>query len=194
MKRITLRRIAPVLLLGLAMLTASGCFGGSRNFTPGATSAEAATQPKSTHSARPDVGPKVGNQAPDFNLKSLDGKSVRLSDFRGKPVLVNFWATWCPPCREEMPTLEKAYQKYRDQGVVFLGIDKQEDAETVRKFVSQNGYSWTFLLDSDDQVGRSYYVSAIPTSFFIDRQGIVRDIYLGSMNPALLDAKLAKIQ
>ncbi|MGE5618840.1 MAG: TlpA family protein disulfide reductase [Sphingomonadaceae bacterium] len=192
-----IRQGVPALLLGLAMLTVVGCFGGSRNFTPGVggevlTAAQPAGGP-SSGAARPDVGPRVGNLAPDFSLKGLDGQTVRLSELRGKPVLVNFWATWCPPCRQEMPDLEKVYQRYRDEGVVFLGVNKEEDAETVRKFVEQNRYSWTFLLDSDGKVGNSYWVSGIPTSYFVDREGIVRDIHIGILNVSLLEAKLGKI-
>ncbi len=180
------------LLLGAATLATAGCFGGNRNFVAGGTASAGAEQPSA--STRPDVGVRIGNLAPDFALKDLEGSTVRLSDLRGKPVLVNFWATWCPPCREEMPTLEKAYQKYRQEGVEFLGIDMREDAETVRKFVQQNRYSWTFLLDSDGRVASSYRAVSIPTSFFLDRDGIVRDMHLGAITPSLLEAKLDKIR
>ncbi|MHB1160860.1 MAG: TlpA family protein disulfide reductase [Chloroflexota bacterium] len=185
-------------LLGLVTLAVVGCFGGDRNFAPGSgTVAQAASKSpagQSSGATRPDVGPKVGNLAPDFALKGLDGQTVRLSEMRGKPVLINFWATWCPPCRQEMPDLEKAYQKYKGQGVLFLGVDKQEDEETVRKFVQQNRYSWTFLLDSDGRVANSYWVSGIPTSYFVDREGIVRDVHIGAINASLLEAKLDKIR
>ncbi len=195
MRMSLVRRALPVLLMGLAMLTVAGCFGGNRNFTSGAVaSAQAAPGAQGPGSARPDVGIRIGNLAPDFSLKGLDGQTVKMSELRGKPVMVNFWATWCPPCREEMPDLQKAYQKYRGEGMVFLGIDMQEDPETVRKFVQQNGYDWTFVVDSDAQVARTYQASAIPTSYFVDRNGIIRDTQIGAVTPALLDAKLSKIR
>ncbi len=188
------KKALPALLVGLAMLTVAGCFGGSRNFTAGAAAAAAAPASQSSTSARPDVGIRVGNLAPDFTLKTLDGQTVKLSDYRGKPVLVNFWATWCPPCRQEMPDLEKAYQKYKDQGMVFLGIDMQEDQGTVKNFVQQNGYHWTFAIDADSRVADTYQASAIPTSYFVDKNGIIRDTQIGAITPSLLEAKLSKIR
>ncbi len=195
MRRSIVQRALPVLVLGLAMLTVAGCFGGSRNFTSGAVaSAKTTAGAPSASSPRPDVGIRVGDLAPDFTLQGLDGKPMKLSDYRGKAVLVNFWATWCPPCRMEMPDLEKAYQKYKDQGVVFLGIDMQEDPATVKSFIQQNGYNWSFAVDSDTQVSRTYQASAIPTSYFIDRNGIIRDTQIGAMSSSILESKLSKIR
>jgi cytochrome c biogenesis protein CcmG/thiol:disulfide interchange protein DsbE len=176
-----------LVLISPMLLTATGCLGGSRNFV------SAGSELASSGTARP-AAPRVGSPAPDFELKDLDGKTVRLSDLKGKPVLINFWATWCPNCKEDMPGLEKAYQKYRDQGVVFLGVDQGESADTVRNFVKKNGYSWTFLLDSDMKVSMSYRASAIPMTFFIDREGVLQDIHIGPFIPSTLESKLAKIQ
>ena len=108
--------------------------------------------------------------------------------------MLNFWATWCPPCKQEMPDIEKAYQKYRGEGLVVLGVDQMEDLDTVQKFVKQNGYSWTFLLDSDGEASKVYRASALPTTYFVDRQGIIRDVQVGAINAALLDSKLTKIR
>jgi len=180
---------------GLALLATAGCYGGSRNFTPGVAAASQATPvADAASSASVEVGVRVGNRAPDFTLRSLDGSSVRLSDLRGKPVVINFWASWCPPCKEEMPAFQKAYERYRSEGVVFLGVDYREDAATVQRFVQQNGYGWTFLLDSDGQVARSYQVTGVPETYFIDRNGIVRDSQIGPLTPSMLDAKLSKIR
>lgn len=184
------------LLIGIALVATAGCLGGSRNFTP-AADARTLSQPDGASagdSTLPDVAPRVGNRAPDFALKSLDGRTIRLSELRGKPVMVNFWASWCPPCKNEMPVFEKAYQRYRSQGMEFLGVDVEEDAETVRKFVQENGYSWLFLLDSDGKVSRSYQVSGIPTTFFIDREGIIRDLQIGELSAPALESRLAKIK
>jgi thiol-disulfide isomerase/thioredoxin len=134
------------------------------------------------------------NLAPDLALKGLDGQLVRLSELRGKPVVVNFWATWCPPCKQEMPDLEKTYQKYRGEGLVFLGVDQMEDLDTVQQFVKENGYSWTFLLDSDGEASKAYRASALPTTYFVDRQGIIRDVQIGAINASQLESKLSKIR
>lgn len=125
--------------------------------------------------------PEVGRPAPDFTLPDLDGRRVRLSDLRGKAVLINFWATWCPPCREEMPQIEAFYRRYRDRTEV-LGIDVGESAEQVRAFLDNNPYSWHFLLDTNFQVTDRYRVFAIPTSYFIDKDGIIRGLYMGAVN------------
>ena len=114
-----------LLVMGLAVLTTGGCLGGDKNFT---SSASAAPASQAAGTAHPDVGTKIGNQAPDFTLKTLDGATIHLSDYRGKPVLVNFWASWCPPCKAEMPDIEQSYQKHKDEGYVFLGIDNAEDS------------------------------------------------------------------
>ena len=135
--------------------------------------------------------PAVGKPAPDFTLKDLDGNTVSLSDFRGKVVFLNFWATWCPPCRAEMPDIEALHRQYRDQGVVVLGVDLREGEGTVRTYVEGGGYTWTFLLDKTGQVGTQYRVSAIPTSYFIDSEGIIRAVAIGGMTRQTMEAKLA---
>jgi len=181
-----------VLVMGLAVLTAGGCLGGDKNFTSSASAAPAG-QPAAA--ARTDVGPKVGNQAPDFTLKTLAGATVHLSDYRGEPVFVNFWASWCPPCKAEMPDIEKSYEKHEDEGYVFLGINNAEDPATVSNFVhQQNHYSWTFVLDPDGKAANAYYVDGIPASFFVDRNGIIRDYKLGQMSGPELESKLSRIK
>ncbi|TET26581.1 MAG: TlpA family protein disulfide reductase [Dehalococcoidia bacterium] len=144
----------------------------------------------------PDTGndqrPEVGNLAPDFTLTDLDGNSVTLSHFRGKVIFLNFWASWCPPCRAEMPDMEAIYQNYKDQDVVVIGVNVNEAENAVRQFVQQGGYSWTFVIDTTGEVTRSYGATAIPASFFIDREGIIRAVSIGSMSQEVMASHLAE--
>ncbi|HEY33040.1 MAG TPA: redoxin domain-containing protein [Dehalococcoidia bacterium] len=139
------------------------------------------------------VSPQIGHRAPDFTLVDLEGNTVRLSDFRGKVVFLNFWATQCLPCLVEMPDMEELYQEYRDEGVVIIGVNVGEPKSIVSYFVEENGYSWTFVIDTTGEVFiGGYEVIGIPSSFFIDRAGIIRAINRGYMNKATMVSKLAE--
>ena len=140
--------------------------------------------------------PEIGYPAPDCTLNDLDGNTVRLSDFRGKVVFLNFWAIVCPPCRFEMPAMEVVYQEYRDKDVVIIGVDIDGPmnivGDYVRDYVEVNGYSWTFVIDSTGEVAADYMVTGIPTSFFIDKDGIIRALQIGAMDRLTMEAKLAE--
>jgi thiol-disulfide isomerase/thioredoxin len=129
--------------------------------------------------------------APDFTLTTLDGDSITLSDFRGKTVFINFWATWCSPCRAEMPDIEAIYQEYKNKDVVVIGVDLGEDEDKVRRFVQDGGYNWIFTLDEAVKVGSEYRVRAIPTSFFLDQDGIIKAIQIGTMSKSAMEVQLA---
>lgn len=131
--------------------------------------------------------PNVGQLAPDFTLTDLEGKTVKLSDLRGRAVLLNFWASWCPPCRAEMPDLQEAHEQYGDD-IRILAVNIQEDREVVKDFVREFGLTFTVLLDSDGSVARTYRIAAIPTSFFIDRSGIIRLRWVGALSKQALEA------
>ncbi len=119
---------------------------------------------------------ELGNTAPDFTLKTLDGKEVSLSDYRGKVVMVNVWASWCEPCRQEMPAIEQAYKTYQDQGLVVLGLNLKEKQVPIQGFADTYGLTFPILLDTDGKVGTDLYrVRPIPTTFFVDRDGILRN-------------------
>ena len=133
------------------------------------------------------------DKAPDFTLLDLDGNEVRLSEFRDKVVLINFWTTWCPPCRAEMPEIESLYQEYKDKGLVIIGIDIGEPEARVRQFVQRGGYSWTFVLDSNGAVMADYKIRKIPTSFFIDRKGVIQAENIGAMTKQGMEAILAEL-
>jgi cytochrome c biogenesis protein CcmG/thiol:disulfide interchange protein DsbE len=136
---------------------------------------------------------RLGSAAPDFTLQSIDGTSVRLSDFKGKPILINFWATWCVPCREEMPLLQATYEQYREQGLVILAVDMEEDASLVRRWVEQGGYTFTFLLDSDGELLKRYNVTAAPTSYFLSPEGVIKDLKLGALSRGDLQSKVEAV-
>lgn len=135
-----------------------------------------------------------GSPAPDFEISYSDGRKVRLSDLRGRPVLVNFWATWCPPCRAEVPEIQKAYEKYKASGFTVVAVNVQESTSAVAKFMEEFGMTFTVAIDSSGAVGRLYRVSGIPASFFVDRSGIVREIIVGSLTAADLERMYAAIR
>ena len=117
--------------------------------------------------------------APDFSLQSLDGSTVRLSDLKGQVVLINFWATWCAPCREEMPLLDAIYQKYNRLGVELLGINVEDDASGAQEYLNETPVTFPILFDPDGRVSKQYQVKAMPSTILVDRQGNVRHIHYG---------------
>lgn len=135
------------------------------------------------------IAARVNFQAPDFVLTTTDAKSVALSDYRGKVVLINFWAAWCPPCRTEMPDLRDAAVAHSDNFVV-LAINNGESAETAENFARLFNLQFPILLDSDGAVARKYNVQGLPTSFFVDRAGIVRAATMGAMSRAYIEAQI----
>jgi peroxiredoxin len=132
--------------------------------------------------ATPDreVVPREGALAPDFLLPTLEGKAVRLSDLRGKGVVINFWATWCPPCRKEMPQLVAAYQRYRKEGLEVVAVNVGEPEGRVRQFAEEFGMEFTVALDKIGAVARAYSLLGLPTTFFVDRQGVIRMVHAGA--------------
>jgi peroxiredoxin len=130
-------------------------------------------------------------QAPDFALQTLEGRTVRLSALRGKKVvLLNFWATWCPPCRQEMPTLQQLYTDYKKRGLEILAIDSEPAAKAaVRAFVQELRLTFPVLLDPQREVSRQYRVPGLPVSVLIDRDGVIRHMGVGYRNWTDQEAK-----
>jgi peroxiredoxin len=126
--------------------------------------------------------PEQGGTAPDFTLKSLDGQTVSLRDFRGKTVLLNLWATWCGPCLSEMPFLQEVSEDpdWAERGLKVLAVNLGESSAAVRQFMDENRLSFRVLLDTENEVGVRYNARYIPTTFFIDKNGIIRDIKIGA--------------
>jgi cytochrome c biogenesis protein CcmG/thiol:disulfide interchange protein DsbE len=125
--------------------------------------------------------PRENHPAPDFTLVDLAGAPVRLSELRGQVVLVNVWATWCPPCRAEMPMIQAAYEQYRERGFTVLAVNLKEDSRTVARYMGRGGLTFPALLDSDGAVSNTYQARVLPSSFFIDKAGVVRAVYRGPM-------------
>jgi cytochrome c biogenesis protein CcmG/thiol:disulfide interchange protein DsbE len=137
--------------------------------------------------------PREGFLAPDFTLDTLDGKKVTLSELRGKIVIINLWATWCPPCRAEMPALENAYEQYRDSGVVILGLNvtNQDSEKDIPPFVKEFGLTFPILLDRDGSVSTLYQLRGLPTTYFVNREGIIRTVVVGGpMNETFIRSKI----
>ncbi len=126
--------------------------------------------------------------APEFTLKDLNGREVSLKDHRGKIVFLNFWATWCPPCRDEMPSMEKLYNEFRKEDFVILAIDLQESERRVKAFRDEFKLNFPILLDSDGMIGLAYGVRSIPTTYLVDREGYLIGGALGARNWASKDA------
>ena len=119
------------------------------------------------------------SNAPDFTLKSSNGPNLRLQEQRGRVVMVNFWATWCGPCRQEMPQLSKLYDKYRSAGFVLLGISVDDDARHASEVAARMGLAFPVLLDTDKAVSKLYDLATMPTTYLIDRDGRVRYVHRG---------------
>ncbi|MGB9640141.1 MAG: peroxiredoxin family protein [Anaerolineales bacterium] len=137
--------------------------------------------------------PEKGFQAPDFSLQSIQGDFFRLNDLRGKVIILNFWASWCPPCRYEMPTFQKIFNQYRNQNVVLLTINvtAQDSMSSLETFINKYNLTFPILLDKDGKVSRAYQIQSLPSTFIIDTNGIIQDIiYGGPVSETLLQIRI----
>lgn len=142
------------------------------------------------------VGIEKGQQAPDFELKDANGKAYKLSDFRGKKVFINFWATWCPPCRAEMPHMQQLYEDH-EGNVIVLGVNltpTESNPEAVGPFIEDFELTFPIVLDDEGDVMMAYQVIAYPTTFAIDSDGIIREIYRGAINTEIMNETLQKME
>lgn len=140
--------------------------------------------------------PFVGFTAPPFSLQTTSGTIISTNTFSGQPVIINIWATWCPPCRAEMPALENTYQNFREEGLVVLGVNAsyQDDPGTAAAFAQEMGLSFPILLDLDGEVTSRYQLQAMPTTYFIDAKGVIREIVVGGpMSEALLNIRAQQL-
>lgn len=140
--------------------------------------------------------PREGFLAPDFSLQTIDDEIVTLSDLRGQAVLVNLWATWCPPCRAEMPAMQKLYDEYKDLGFVVLAVNMtyQDNPAAIIPFVQEYALSFPILLEETGNVARKYELRSLPSSFFINRDGFIQEVVIGGpMSEALLRTRIESI-
>lgn len=139
------------------------------------------------------TGVNKGNLASDFTLEALDGTDVSLGDYRGSVVLINFWATWCPPCRAEIPDIEQAYRTREDDGFVVLGVSVEQSRASVEPFVEFVGMTYPVLLDEMGQVYKMYRVPGLPMSILLDQDGVIQVRHIGLMTGAQLEDYLAQV-
>lgn len=140
-----------------------------------------------------EVAPVKGSIAPDFRLQNLDGEEVQMSDFRGHPVLINLWATWCGPCRLEMPAIQDRFELYEQEGLVVLAVDFDEPVSAVNDFRDELGLTFQILLDPGAKVQKIYRNRNYPSSFFIDEAGVIQVHHIGVMTGGQLDENLVEI-
>jgi peroxiredoxin len=132
--------------------------------------------------------PRIGAEAPDFTLTTVDGREIKLSSLRGKPVMINFWATWCPPCRAEIPEIVRLYdEKAGGTGFEILGVATQSNRETISAFATEFGMKFPLLPDVESRITSLYHVLPIPTSFFVDADGIIREMRIGVVDRATME-------
>ena len=148
-----------------------------------------------TTNGGPPPSPREGFSAPDFTLDLLGGGQVTLSELRGKVVMVNLWASWCAPCRIEMPEIERVYQAYKDLGFIVIGLNTtfQDSEPDAAAFVGELDLTFPVALDRDGTVSRDYHLRALPSTYFIDRRGVIRSAVFGAMNGALIQSKVEEL-
>ena len=169
------------IIIGLSVFILSACSGSN-----------SASDDNVTEGIDLEVAPIKGALAPEFELLNLEGELVSLSDFRGKSVLVNFWATWCGPCRIEMPAIQSRFETYSPDFVV-LAVDNDESIEVVKDFVDELGLSFQVLLDPGAEIQALFRVRGYPTSMFVDPDGVIQAVHIGLMTEGQLDGYLEQV-
>lgn len=141
----------------------------------------------------PTTPTAIGSQAPDFALADLDGNPVRLADLRGRPVVLNFWSSYCGPCVEEFPLLREAAERHADDGLAIVGIVWRDRSEAARDFMARNGATWATVMDPGERVAHDYGILGPPETYFIGRDGTIVARQIGQISSTSLDEKLAAI-
>lgn len=182
-------RIVQSLVLTLGLCAAAGALVWSFGPTP----AEDGSQAVSLSATATGPAPRLGSPAPEFQLMTLDGEVVDLESYRGQPVWISFWASWCPPCRAESPELVAAYERHADDGLVMLAIDVGEDPGTIAGYVEKAGLPFAIGVDRSTDVAAQYRVRGLPTHYFVDADGILREVKIGPMGTREIERRLESI-
>lgn len=145
------------------------------------------------HKSAAEVTLAVGQQAPDFTVEAMDGSKVRLADLKGKPVVINFWASWCTPCRKEMPDFEAVYKQFAPSGLQLYGINVGESKVSISDFVNQVGATFPIAVDTDEEAQNAYKILPIPATFFIGADGKIKGIYQYQMSRSQIEAEVVRL-
>lgn len=149
--------------------------------------------PAATLANQREAAPAVGHPAPQFTLNTLEGGVLSLDDLRGTPIVLNFWATWCGPCRNEMPALQAASERFGNRALI-LGVNQAEDAATVQAYTDELGITFPIPMDSEQRVSSDLYnVQGLPTTYFIDGDGTISKVWMGEMNSITLEEGIAEM-
>lgn len=139
------------------------------------------------------TGPVNSGQAPDFSLTTFQGETVAWNGLRGQVVVINFWASWCPPCREEAAYLERTWRKYRDRGVVFIGVDYADTKKEALAYIDEFDITYPNGPDIGTRISQAYRIRGVPETFFVDKQGQLRGVHIGPLYPPQLDEKIEEL-
>jgi len=139
------------------------------------------------------AGPRSEGPAPDFTLYTFDGQEITLSDLQGQVVVINFWASWCPPCRDEAPYLESSWRKFKDQGVVFLGVDYVDTETEALAYIAEFDITYPNGPDIGTRISQAYRIQGVPETFFVGKDGTLRGVKVGPLFPPELDERLTEL-
>jgi len=139
------------------------------------------------------AGPVQNGLAPDFTLRGFDGRTATLSELRGQVVIINFWASWCPPCREEAAYLERTWRKYQDRGVVFIGVDYADTDKEALAYIAEFDITYLNGPDIGTRISQTYNIQGVPETFFVDKKGQLRGVHIGPLYPPQLDEKIDEL-
>jgi len=140
-----------------------------------------------------EAGPRDSGQAPDFTLTGYDGRVAHLAELRGKVVIINFWASWCLPCREEAAYLEQTWRKYQDQGVVFIGVDYVDTEKEARAYIKEFDITYINGPDLGTKIAQSYNIKGVPETYYVDKHGVLRGVQIGPLQSPILDQKIDEL-
>ena len=178
-----------ITIFAVLTLILVACGGSDEPQQPAAPPAPAVQEP----APNVPVGTDIGERAPDFTLKDLQGNAISLADYRGRPVLLNFMHTWCVPCNNSAPRMNAAYEANQDKGFVILSVDVQEPPSATQAFIDKYDLKYPFVLDPDGKVLQLYGARGMPISYFLDANGVIQAVRPGELTREWIESTLAKV-